>query len=135
LGLEESVAQQGPSDEYYDSLNYFSNIRTYSEWQISDKAVTPRLRVHFTGFRGNVIFDTSFDWDDAINVAYRLTQQVREDVEHLNLLTPQAQKTVDLKNEFGDRIPKRISAIVKDLREIRDKFCELGFSRDDFDFE
>jgi hypothetical protein len=36
------------------------------------------------------------------------------------------------RDAYGDRVAKRMSNIRKDLEVIKEKFCELGFSKDDF---
>jgi hypothetical protein len=60
-------------------------------------------------------------------------QDLREDFDNLSLLTPEARNSVNMKKRFGDRMAKRLSSISKDIRVIRDRLIEIGFSIDDFD--
>lgn len=56
-------------------------------------------------------------------------------LDHLKLLAPEVREGINLNDAYGDRVAKRISIIKKDLEVIKEKFCELGFSKDDFGFD
>ncbi len=132
--IENAIGDWPPEDfqKYYANLDIIQGIHTSSEWMISDGDVTPKIRVHFTSGNERIILNSALDWDDLVFVVYRLTQALREDIDNLGLLTPEKRSEFNLKNEYGDRVAKRISHIRKDIEVIQEKFCELGFSKSDF---
>jgi hypothetical protein len=130
----EKAIEESPSEfeTYYANLDIVQGIHISSEWSFQDDDVTPRLRVHFTALNERIVFNASLDWDDIIFVVYRLIQALRDDLDHLKLLAPEVREGINLNDAYGDRVAKRMSNIRKDLEVIKEKFCELGFSKDDF---
>jgi hypothetical protein len=122
-------------DEYYASMGFVNIIEATSEWLFDVDEIRPRLRVLLMSPSRSVLLNSTLDWDDIVYVAHRLINEMRDDFKNLEYLTPEARRRIKVKSEFGDRVAKRMSIISKDLKVIRDKLCELGYSKDEFDLD
>lgn len=112
-----------------DALNRIDNITSLSTWVIADGEITPSQRFLFRTASEKTIIDTTLDWDDTIFLTYRIIQELNHDLDNLSLFSS---SQFNLKDKYGDRLAKRLSNMQKDLLEIKNKLCDLGFAADDF---
>jgi hypothetical protein len=120
---------------FYKQLRVIEKVFTFSEWRLFEGFAMPRLRVSFINGDDEVLLDCSLDWDDLIFVSSRLIDELRDDLENLDLLAPVVRERLNLKSEFGARISSRIKELEVNLQHIKKVFTTLGFSEQDFSAE
>jgi hypothetical protein len=133
IALDDTETVEKPA--FPEAFNVVSRISFASAWELGRGSVTPRLRVVFRSWEDRMLLDSTLDWDDIIYVAYRLVDALRDNTANLELVAPKVRENLDLKGDLGDRTAKRINLMIEDLREIRAKLIELGFSKEDFGLE
>jgi hypothetical protein len=128
-------ASQEPSDQaYLENLDTVNGVSATSEWRFDRKAgsVVPGLRLSATNPGDKVLLNVYLDWDDAVYLCYRIMQELYEDSKNIEFLSPELRKSTNLKERYGDRVAKRMSNMIADLKSVRATLCELGFSREEF---
>ena len=129
------ASQTDETDQnYLENLDAISTILMTSEWRfnLEGGSVIPGLKLSISNPGDKLLLRAYLDWDDAIYLSYRLLQELLDDSKNFELILPQAREKTNLKELYGDRVAKRVSSMLNDLKVIRAKLCELGFSRNDF---
>lgn len=132
--LDNAIDNREPTTANLENIDAINSVTMTPEWKFNlpARSVIPGLRMSLFNPGEKVLLRTYLDWDDTIYLCYRIIQELLEDANNFELISAEAKKNTDLKDLYGDRVAKRISNMLRDLKDIRSMLCNFGFSKSDF---